>query len=245
MPTRLTHKLLFLLHALGLALLTGCASFVQGPVALDQQALTTTPGKIGVVMAPLPVPSVAIEGAGCVLCYLFAKNALSELNEHAGSLPVDDLLSLKAEVVDALRARGLDAEPIDEVIDFTTFPDVEERQPDHTSKDLRALRSKYGIERLLIISVHRLGFHRLYSSYFPRGNPRGELAGSGEMIELSTGRFEWLEPVYAARDVAGEWDEPPSFPGLTNAYYQAMEAGRDAFLNVFSAPNQAAPVSSR
>jgi hypothetical protein len=26
------------------------------------------------------------------------------------------------------------------------------------------------------------------------------------------------------------WDEAPTFPGLTNAYYQALELAKDAFL---------------
>src|SRR5438105_4512456 len=32
------------------------------------------------------------------------------------------------------------------------------------------------------------------------------------------------------------WDEPPKFPGLTNAYYQALELGKDQFRKALSQP---------
>jgi len=34
----------------------------------------------------------------------------------------------------------------------------------------------------------------------------------------------------------GAWDEPPNFPGLTNAYFQALELGMEDFLRPFGTP---------
>jgi hypothetical protein len=31
----------------------------------------------------------------------------------------------------------------------------------------------------------------------------------------------------------GEWDEPPKFPGLTTAYYQAIELAKDKIKDQF------------
>ena len=39
--------------------------------------------------------------------------------------------------------------------------------------------------------------------------------------------------VAIARSSEGPWDEPPKFPGLSNAYFQTVELGRDTFLQPF------------
>jgi hypothetical protein len=41
-------------------------------------------------------------------------------------------------------------------------------------------------------------------------------------------------PVELAKGSDGPWDESPSFPGLTNAYFQVLEMGKDAFLKPFN-----------
>jgi hypothetical protein len=32
----------------------------------------------------------------------------------------------------------------------------------------------------------------------------------------------------------GPWDEPPKYPGMTNAYFSALETARDRFLEPFN-----------
>jgi hypothetical protein len=32
------------------------------------------------------------------------------------------------------------------------------------------------------------------------------------------------------KNAAGNWDEPPDYPALTNSYYQALEMGKDIIL---------------
>jgi hypothetical protein len=41
-------------------------------------------------------------------------------------------------------------------------------------------------------------------------------------------KLDWFEKVDIRSTATGAWDEPPKFSGLTNAYFQVLERGKDA-----------------
>lgn len=225
--------------------LSGCASFRQPPVVLDPQALHASRGKIGVAMTAVPTPSVVVQGADCVLCILLAKQMLSLVSKQAETLPVDDLKRLKAEVAERLRARGLDAVALDEDFDWKQYPEVEKKVPGIATHDLRDLQRRNGINQLVLLQVFQLGFHRKYATYFPSSDPVAQVAGQGMMIQLDSGRLTWYQDVLTRKEARGDWDEQPHYPGLTNAYFQAVEAARDAFLQPFALPAKTASPAKR
>jgi hypothetical protein len=60
------------------------------------------------------------------------------------------------------------------------------------------------------------------------------LVGSASMVDLSTHALEWYLPLDVSRAADGNWDEPPKFPGLSNAYYQVLETGMDMVRKPFA-----------
>jgi hypothetical protein len=56
------------------------------------------------------------------------------------------------------------------------------------------------------------------------------LQGVGYIVNLKNNTYEWYLPVLVTKAADQNWDEPPKFPGLTNAYFQALEIGKDSFL---------------
>ncbi len=220
--------------------LSGCTSFQQTPLELDPQSLHASRGKIGVTMTAVPTPSVAVQGADCVLCILLAKQMMSLVSKQAETLPVDDLKQLKTDVVARLLARGLDAVAIEEDFDWKQYPEVEKKVPGIATHDLRDLQRRNGIDQLVLLQVFHLGFHRKYAAYFPSSDPVAQVAGLGMMIQLDSGQLTWYQDVLVRKEARGDWDEQPDYPGLTNAYFQAVEAARDAFLQPFPLPAKAA-----
>jgi hypothetical protein len=83
------------------------------------------------------------------------------------------------------------------------------------------------------VNVATLGFLRTYSAYIPNADPKGVLQGAGYVVNLKTNAYEWFMPVNILKSAEQKWDEPPKYPGLTNAYFQALELGRDSFLKPF------------
>jgi hypothetical protein len=219
-----------LLWAAAALFLSGCATKVQSPVGFTATALKSGNQRVGVAMTPLPKAEMHVNGAGCLLCIVTANAANSGLNKHAATLALEDLPGLKEKAVAALRQKGVDAIVINEPLDIKGLLDATSSTPNAATKNFAPLKQKYGVDSLLVIDVHSVGFVRNYSSYIASGDPKALVRGTGYMVNLATNTYEWYLPVYVTKSADGKWDEPTAFPGLTNAYYQALELGKDEFL---------------
>jgi hypothetical protein len=219
----------FLLAAAAI-FLSGCATKPQLPVDLAPSALKSGNQRVGVAMTQLPKAEVHLPGANCLLCIMTATAANSGLNKHASSLTLEDLAGLKDKAAATLRQNGSNPIVINEPLDLKALLDANASTPNAAKKNFAPLKQKYGVDKLLVIEIDAVGFERMYSAYFPTSDPKGLVRGTGYLVNLSTNTYEWYLPVYVAKSADGKWDEPTTFPGLTNAYYQALEMGKDAFL---------------
>lgn len=213
--------------------LGGCAT-PQTPITLTSEALTQQTGKIGVAMTQIPKTDTFFPGAGCLLCIAAAAASNSALTAHIQTLPHEDLPELKNEVAALIDKKGVQTLVIEEAIDLDALPNFGDKGPGIARKDFTQFRERYGIDKLVVIHIASLGVIRTYSSYFPTSEPKGVLTGIGHMVDLSNNRYEWYHPVFVTKSVDGTWNEPPQFPGVTNAYFQALEAGKDEFLKPFN-----------
>lgn len=214
-------------------LLSGCASAPQKPVQLAPDALKSTAGRVGVAMKALPTVDTHLPGAGCLLCLAAASIANSSLTAHTRTLPYEDLAKLKNDVADLMRKKGVNATVIAENIDMDALADFNGKGPNIARKDFSPLQKKYNIDKLVVIDIHTLGMLRTYSSYIPTSDPKAVLQGAGYIVNLSNNTYEWYLPVDVMKSTDKNWDEPPKFPGLTNAYFQALEVSKDKFLQPF------------
>jgi hypothetical protein len=213
--------------------LAGCATR-QMPVYLAQNALGGGGGRVGVAMTALPKVDTYFPGASCLLCLAAASIANSSLTTYTQTLPYEDLPKLKDRVADVVRRKGSDVTVIAEALDVNALPDYPAQGTNIARKDFTSLQKKYGVGKLLVIEIQTLGMWRTYSAYFPTSDPKAVLSGRGYIVNLTTNAYEWYTPVNVLRSADGNWDEPPKFPGLTNAYFQALEMGKDAYLTPFA-----------
>lgn len=219
--------------AVAVFFLGGCASAPQLPLDLKQSSLTSQPGRIGVAMTALPQVDTHLNGAGCLLCYAAASLANRELTVYTQTLPLEDLPKLKNDVADLIRKKGADVTVIPEDIKIDDLPDSNAKGPNIAKKDFSSLRKKYNIDKLVVINIYTLGFWRNYNNYFPTSDPKGVLQGTGYIVNLTNNSYEWYLPVNIMKSADKNWDEPPKFPGLTNAYFHTVELGKDRFLAPF------------
>lgn len=217
-----------------LAALVGCASAPQPPVALDATRLNASSGKVGVLMSAVPNADTHFPGAGCLLCLATASMANSSLTTHTKTLPGKDLASIQADVVEALRRKGVDVVQITDAVKIDDLPKGTSTAPNAARRDFSLLKTKYKLERLLVIDVTQQGFERTYAAYVPTSDPKGLVRGTAYLVNLSTQTYEWYAPIDVLKATDKKWDEPPKFPGLTNAYFQAVEAARDTVLTPLS-----------
>lgn len=213
--------------------LGGCASTRQQSVQLDQSTLISRESRLGVAMTALPKVDTHLRGAGCLLCMAVASGANSTLTTYTQTLPYEELPKLKNDMADLIRKKGTIATVIAEDLKIDALGDFGGKGPNIAKKDFSTLKKKYNIDKLLVIDITAVGMLRTYSSYIPTSDPKGVLEGTGYIVNLSSNTYEWYLPVNVVKSTDNNWDEPPKFPGLTNAYFQALEIGKDSFLKPF------------
>lgn len=206
--------------------LAGCAT-PQAPLPLNSGALGGKSGKVGIAMTALPKPDTVFPGADCLLCIAAASAMNSSLTQHAQTLPTEDVAALRNELVSLVKQKGGEPVLIAEALDVATLADFGAKGPNIARKDFTPLRAKYGVDKLLVLQVYRLGYVRTYASYFPTSEPKASIQSIGSLIDLRTNTYDWFLPMSTLKAADGAWDEAPKYPGLTNAYFQAIEAQRD------------------
>ena len=213
--------------------LIACAATPQGPISPSGEIIARHEGHVGVVMSALPKVDTAFPGASCLLCLAFAATANSSLTTHTHTLGADEVASYKANLIDALRKKGFDVTDIPGSLDVSKLPNAHAKVSGHPIKDFTSLKAKYGVDKLCVLEIAQLGFVRSYAAYVPTSDPQAIVRGQAYLIDLSRNAYDWYQPVNITTTAEGKWDEPPGFPGLTNAYFQAIEKARDLYVGPF------------
>jgi hypothetical protein len=171
-----------------------------------------------------------LPGADCLLCMLAASAMNLPLSKHADTLGLEDLPALKERIAAVLRKKGASVTVIAEPLDMKALGDATAAGPNVADKNFSPLKQKYGVDKLLVIEVNALGFERRYASYIPTSDPKALVRGRGYLVNLASNTYEWYLPLNMTKSADDKWDEPAKYPGLTNAYFQAIELGQDHFL---------------
>lgn len=219
---------------LSIALIVGgCATPPQPPVALGPDAVSSGNTRIGIAMNVPAKPDTYFPGASCLLCAGVAAVANSSLTSYTQLLPRDDLLPLKDQLAAQIRKKGPTVIIIPDAVTFDGLPDFPNPGPNVFKKDVSSLRSKYNIDKLLMVQINTLGMVRTYSAYFPTSEPKATVGGVAFIVNLNSNAYEWYMPLQVQKSADGPWDEAPKFPGLTNAYYQVLETTKDEVMEPF------------
>ena len=213
--------------------LAGCAGNPQLPVPFGDNALAARSGRVGVAMTALPKVDTSFPGAGCLLCLATAATANSSLTRHTHMLTGDELLAIKDGIADRLRNKGVDAVVITENLNIKQLKDFSGGGVNIAKKDFRPLKDQYKVDHLVLIDITHLGFVRNYAAYISRGDPIAELDGTLSVVNLATNAYDFYQEINQSKGSEGGWDEPPDFPGLTNAYYAVIESGKDSVQQPF------------
>jgi hypothetical protein len=235
MTTRFFNTTFALLCA---ALLSACAAPVQLPVDLPANYFSggvAKANRIGVVMSELPKPDTQFPGASCLLCLGVANLAHASMTKEVQTFSTVELKPLPVDLVALLQKQGFDAVLISEPLKGADLPDNKTGDaPNKSRKDFSALKNKHKLDRLLVVDISSLGVWRSYSAYIPTSTPSAIANGTAAIVDLSNNNLDWYLPINLSRKAEGTWDEPPKFPGLSNAYYQVLESILDMVKKPFA-----------
>lgn len=214
-------------------LLVACGTTPQTSVQLKKEVLTPNK-RIGILVHEIPKPTTQIVGASCLLCYGVAAAANATLDKHLATLPISDLDSTKNLVLEGYKGKA-------NSVEFVTITESElkklkkfKNELGYAEKDYRIFKELKNIDILVVLQYRAHGAYRGYSAYVPVTDPLGFVLGVVYSIDLETNQYLQYLELEQKIAVDGEWDEPSQqFPGVTNAYYQAVELTKASINKIF------------
>ena len=219
-------KLFSLLFA-GIFIISGCSSLpAQTKVSADKN-VWQSPQKIGVYVNNVPKITTSFPGAGCLLCLAAASLANTSLTKQVETYQAKQLSQTKENIVAALKAKGAEVVVLDSLIKESAMKKVSSPKNPHIPKNYSIYKEQKNIDQLLVVNFTFVGVSRSYSSYVPTSAPQASINAQFYMIDTKTNEYTLFDPINIVRGAEGEWDKPPAFPGVTNAFYHAEETAVD------------------
>lgn len=216
------------LALLAVSMLASCAIAPQKPVVINNTYWDQQNQRVGVYVQPIEAPQFYTEGDVRLLDYAVISMAMATVKEHFAQLDTSDYELLRDDISSYFSQAGKMVKLISEDIKIDNLPSFNDpNSNDETyfaSKDYSKLKEKLDVDQLLLIKARRVGLARPYASFVPMGDPRAIFELEGELVDLSNNQLLWYSTITSVGFSSGEWDEPPAYPGLTNAFYASLES---------------------
>ncbi len=216
-------KFLSLIFA-GIFILSGCSSLPAQTKVPADKTVWQSKQKIGVYVNNVPKITTTFPGAGCLLCLAAASMANTSLTKQVETYKAKQLQQTKESVINILKAKGAEVVVIDSLIKDSVMKKAASPKNPHITKNYSIYKEQKDIDQLLVINFTFVGVSRSYSAYIPTSAPQATVNAEFYMIDTKTNDYTLFDPINIVRGAEGEWDKPPTFPGVTNAFYQAEEA---------------------
>lgn len=210
-----------------LALLAGCASTPIPEKEFGQTFYEQKPQTVGIYVNYPKKVTTYHPGADCLLCLAAAAAANSSVTSHMQTLSSEDFAEVSDVIAAKLREKGMTPVVINDEALLKKMKRIKSKDPSIAKHDHRPIKQKHGVDSLIVVNIGALGSERTYRAYVPTGAPQGYVEGLAYAIDLDTNAYEMYQPLTERVAVKGEWKEGPTYPGLTNAYYQAVETVKD------------------
>lgn len=222
----------FSLILVSVFLLSGCSNLpTQENVQIDPE-LWKSKQKIGIYVSPTPKITTGFPGAGCLLCYGVASLAHTALTKQVETFQAKQLADTKENLIALIKAKGAEVVIINALV--SKMPKAKVQPNPNIKKDYSIYKTQYDVDQLLVVSFSTVGVLRNYSGYVPVDTPKVVISGQYYMIDTKANNYSLFNPLNITKAAEGEWDKPPTFPGITNAFYQAEEAASDQLKSSFN-----------
>ncbi len=218
-------------------LLTACQTTGQG---LDQSFWKNKKQPVHVVTTSQPAPRVYTltrSGLANMMDNSLATHKMNHFLETSNAHAQKSFATVRPQFVERLRGKGLNAVVANSVIDISGLPKTHFVNSAHTTatKDYRLLARKFGTNRLLVLSVKKLGAFRGFDGTVGHNVPQAFVKAEGKLVDLKTNRVLWTQSVDKRIRVQEPWNQPPLYKNLTVALDQAVDTAKAALMESFFA----------
>lgn len=226
---------LFLI-SLVILVLSGCVQ-VKPQVPLSDAFWQANEKKIAVALVIPEQADFYPMGDIRLLDYAIVMGVMSDVASYSETLELSDFETLGGSLEESLSASGYSVVRIPTFDTLDSFKDLNQKDTDsvvYAYKDFSSLASEYGVSKLLLVNLTQAGISRNYNGFLPLDDPHAIITVSGQVIDLSNNQLLWNYTRTKKKFANGAWDEAPSYPGLTEGYYVAMEEMKSQLVTVFN-----------
>ena len=180
---------------------------------------TSDQGKIGVVMITPQPPGYFKEGSQGLLDVAISNSVTSQIQTKIHALDTSPLNAVPQRFAAALKARHMNVTVVKQV----ALGELKKNETAHfPAYDFSDLARSLNVDKLLIISPGT-GFSRQYYGFIPISKPKATVAAMELMVTNAKNEIVWLHYYNSAKTVEGDWDNPPDYPILVQAYREALD----------------------
>ncbi|WP_417329931.1 hypothetical protein [Halomonas cupida] len=222
-------------------LISGCANR-QAPVAMHQSVWQEKHERIGVTASVVNQPQLYKIGPQGLLDLAINNEMTLDLREAMQDWDNQALKDIPQELAASLEDRGYEVVMIPEPLRIEDFQEVDNRQDGYSAHDFRPLKPRYQIDKLIVVSIGAHGLTRSYYGFIPTSDPVATVNHLSSVIDLDDNRYLLHQSGSVEQAAEGEWDQPPLYPHLAEAYSKAIEQARQDILAEFQ--NQPATMTT-
>lgn len=219
--------------------LSACATITPN-FAVKQNFWSDRNQTVGVIIGDMPKPMAHKSGSQGLLDIAINNANAGDLEAHLAKLDISKIKNVKKKIAAYLKGKGLRVKLINEQVNIESLPEFEAKNDDSKkqyfgNRDYRTLKSKFGVDKLIVINVVRIGTIRNYYGFIPMGDPSGISHVAGYIVNLDNNQLEWKQVVtQTVPNPDTNWDTPPNFDGLTKAMYLAFDQSSNMLFNHFA-----------
>ncbi len=217
-------------------LLTGCA--VQENFAVNKEFWNNKSARIGVVICKLPVVHSLKMGQQEVFDVSRNDPATRDIDKFLARQDLSGINKVADGMVEYLQKQGHLAKRIPGYFEPHKLPRFNKNTSAKTvyaQEDYWVNKEKWGVEKVVVLTVDTVGITRTYHANDPAGEPSGYANVSGMIVNLATNQLEWRQTVIQSVPVDNDnWESPPKYPGLAQAITSAYTQAQVVLFNHFA-----------
>lgn len=208
-----------------LVALVGCAT-VSKPVSLTPDFWENKQQSIGVAVIKSAPPNATMTGSQGLLDYAINLGNAKQLITFLNKMELPNLAKLPDDFLAQLTARGFKAKKLEEVDNtkLSKFSGKSTETKQYSEYDYKKYKDN-GVDKLLLISIERVGTTRNYYGFIPTNAPQADLAIKGQLIDLNTHELLWNTTVINNSPIPEPWDQSPSFTNVGNSVKSNSDQG--------------------
>lgn len=216
-------------------MLVGCAT-VQKPVSLNPSFWENRQQTVGVAVTKSNPPDAMMLGQQGLLEYAINRGVAKSLIDFLEKMEIARLKTVTKEFAEQLTARGFKVQTIDEPIDVSKLDKFSGKsgETSYATLDFRKLKTD-NMDKLIVISVNRVGTVRNYYGFIPLDAPQADLSLTGQMVDLSDNQLLWYTVENKTMPIPEPWDQAPSFENVAGAVLANVDQGLESFQQSFFA----------